>query len=274
MAIDASVLSLFPSASGSSSDALLNILYGGSTTSSADPVQALQNAETNQTKDVALVAAKPDVARDIAAFKAAVASAKTPADLLANPQALKVLLTANGLGDQVNYAALAKKALLSDTTKTTSLANQLTDTRWATVAKTYDFANKGLSVLQTPSVLDSIANGYAQQQWQASLDQATPGLSSALDFRSRASTIKSVDQILGDPTFRKVVTTALGIPEQIAFQSLTTQESTISSRIDLTKFQDPKFVEQFAKQFLIANAANSASSSASGTSSGLLGLFA
>ncbi len=273
MAIDANTLNLFPSAGGSS-DAFLSILYGGSTTGGTDPIQALQSAETNQTKNVALVAAQPDVARDIAAFRAAVASAKTPADLLANPQALKVLLTANGLGDQTSYTALATKALLSDTTKTTSLASQLTDTRWLSVAKTYDFANKGLSILKNPTALNSIASGYAQIQWQTSLDQTTPGLSSALDFRSRASTITSVDQILGDPTFRSVVTTALGIPEQIAFQSLTTQESAISSKVDITKFKDPKFVEQFAKQFLIANANGSSGSSTNSTSSNVLSLYA
>lgn len=278
MVIDASVLNLFPSASGSASDTLLGTVYGSSAGTGGDPIQALQAAEAGQTKAVALVAAKPDVARDIASFRAAVAAAKTPADLLSNPTALRVLLTANGLGDQAGYTALAKKALLSDTTKATSLANTLTDARWKTAAQTYDFAHKGLSVLKSATALNAIANGYAQVQWQTSLDQATPGLSAALDFRSRAGTIKSVDQVLGDATFRNVITTALGIPKQIAYQSLMTQEHAISSRIDLTKFKDPKFTEQFVKQFLVANAASVTSgtgTSGAGTSgNGLLSLFA
>jgi hypothetical protein len=233
-------------------------------------VAALTGAETNQTKDVAAVAAQPSTARDIAAFRAAVAAAKTPADLLNNPQALTVLLTANGLGDQTSYTALAKKALLSDTTKATSLANTLSDTRWKTAAQTYDFANKGLSVIKQAGTLNAIANGYAEVQWQTGLDQTTPGLSSALDFRSRATSIRSVDQILGDSTFRTVVTTALGIPKQIAFQSLSTQEKAISSRIDISKFKDPAFVEQFTKRYLIANAGSSSSGS---SSSSILSLF-
>ena len=64
--------------------------------------------------------------------------------MLADPVARKVLLTANGLGDQTDYAALATKALTSDTTKSDSLASKLSNKQWLTAAKTYDFANKGL----------------------------------------------------------------------------------------------------------------------------------
>ena len=67
--------------------------------------------------------------------------------------------------------------------------------------------------------------------------------------------ITSVDQILGNPTMRTVVTTALGIPEQIAFQPLEAQEKAISSQLNITQFQDPKFVESFVQHYLITNGA-------------------
>jgi len=57
-----------------------------------------------------------------------------------------------------------------------------------------------------------------------------------------------------------VVTTALGLPQQIAFQSLEAQENAITNRLDITKLKDPKFVEQFARRFLIVNATNTSSS--------------
>ncbi len=275
MTIDSSVLNLFGNTSGTTAS-LLDIIYGNGSSGAAnsDPIPALKEAERNQTKDVAAEAAQPDVARDIAAFKSAVAKAKTPADLLANTQARTVLLTANGLGDQAGYTALSTKALLSDTNDPKSLANKLSDTRWKDVAKTYDFANQGLAVLQKQSTIDSVANGYAQVKWESGLDKQTPGLSVALDFRSRASTITSVDQILGDTNLRKAVTTALGIPEQIAFQPLEAQEHAISSRIDISQFKNPAFVEQFTQRYLIqagqAAATNNASAS---SSSGLLSLY-
>lgn len=259
MSIDASILGLFsPQSYGTdTTTSLLSILYGNGTASTPtgngiDPATALNNAVKMEAKSVAAVAKQPLVARDIAAFRTAVATAKSPSDLLSNPAALKVLLTANGLADQAGYPALAKKALLSDTSKPGSLASKLTNPQWLATAKTFDFAQKGLANLKNSAVLASITNGYAEVQWRQSLDANTPGLSKAIDFRARAATIKSVDQVLGDPTFREVVTMALGIPKQIAFQSLAAQEHAITSRIDITKFISPKFVDQFAKRYLIA----------------------
>jgi hypothetical protein len=259
-----SALSLLQ-AMNSGGTGLVGILSGSTQASGTNPVQALQLAVKNQTKAVADEAKQPDVARDIAAFRKAVAKAPDAKTLLADPVARKVLLTANGLGSQTDYAALATKALLSDTTKPDSLASKLANTQWLTVAKTFDFANQGLAVLKDPKVLDSLANGYAEVAWRNSLDESTPGLSNALDFRTRASTINSAYQVLGDPTFRTVVTTALGIPQEIAYQSLDAQAKAITDRVDLTKFKSPAFVEQFTRRFLVA-----ASTSSSGQSSGLL----
>ena len=263
------VLSLFASsASGSGSAGLLSALYpaAGSSAGSSDPVAALQNAVTNSAKDIAQTAAQPAVARDIAAFRSAVAAATSPAQLLQNPTVLKVLLTANGLGGQEQFPALAQKALLSDTTQTGALANTLANTAWKATASTYDFANQGLAVLLKPGVVDTLANGYAEVTWRNSLDQTTPGLSEALSFRQSASTITSALQILGDPTLRTVVTTALNIPQQIAFQDLGAQEQAITNRVDITRFKDSKFVNAFTTQYLLAAQANAASSSSSTTS--------
>ena len=252
---------LFGTSASDAASSIVSILSGsGSAASGTDPLTALSTAERNETTDVAQTAKQPQVAREIAAFTQAVATAKTPADLLKNPQALDVLLTANGLGDQAPYTALAQKALLSNTNDPHSLANQLSDTRWKTVVQTYDFANKGLSVLQNPKVLATLANGFAEVTWRQSLDATTPGLSNALSFRAGAAKVTSVDQILGDSTLRTVVTGALGIPPQIAFQDLGAQEQAISSRLDITKLQDPKFVEGLAQRYLLSAQTSSSSS--------------
>ncbi len=271
--INASLLSLLQTIEGSSSgDPVLNALYGINGTTGAgqkNPIPALTAAEQNQTKEIATTAHQPQIARDIAAFNSAVAAAKDPATLLKNPAVMKVLLTANGLGDQLAYPALVSKALLSNVNDPTSLVNQLADTRWKTVVQTYDFANRGLSVLQNPKVVSTLGNAYAEVAWRQSLDTTTPGLSNALSFRQSAGSITSVDQILGDPTLRTVITTTLGIPQQIAFQSLSTQEQAIRSQIDITKFKDPKFVENFTQRYLIAAGAASTTNSTVSTLSTL-----
>ena len=249
---------LFGGASGDD-NGIMGILSGTAGGASAtNPITALTSAETNQTKDISATAKEPTVARDIAAFTKAVGSATSVKQLLANPTVMKVLLTANGLGDQVSYTALAQKALMSDPSDKTSVASQLktTNSAWLSAAQTYQFAAKGLAVIQTPSVLSTITNAYAEVTWRNSLDATTPGLSNALTFRSGAATVTSVDQILGDPVLRDVVTTALGLPRQIAVQPLATQETAITSRLDIKQLKDPAFVERFVQRYLLAKGSN------------------
>jgi hypothetical protein len=252
--------SLF-SASFGAGDSILDAIYGiGTPSPTQNPVQALASAETNQKQDLQVTAAQPAVQRAITDFTQAVNSAKSVTQLLSNPTVMNVLLTANGMNDQIGYTALATQALTSNLSNPNSLANTLTDTRWKTLATTYNFAANGLSAIQTPAAIASVAAAYTKATWENNEDSVTPGLSNALAFKAQASTITSVDQILGDPTLRTVVTTALSIPEQIAFQNLGAQENAISSRVNIKQFQDPKFVETFIQRYLIAN-----SSSASAT---------
>ena len=208
-----------------------------------------------------MTAAQPMVKATVAAFTQAVNSAKSMTQLLANPQFMNVLLTANGMSDQIGYTALATKTLTSKLSDPSSLVNTLTDTRWKTLAQTYDFSSSGLKSFQNPATIATIANAYATTEWETSEDNVTPGLANALSFKSQASSITSVDQILGNPTMRKVVTVALGIPEQIAFQDLWAQEQAISTRVDIRKFQDPTFVANFTQRYLLNNASASSSSS-------------
>ncbi len=252
---------LFPTAGGVGGSDLLGTLYGssgGTRATATSALAALQNAEKNQTRLVAVTAKQPDVARDIAAFQTALASAKTPSDLLNNPVARKVLLTANGLGSFADSAALARQALLSDPQDNKSLVNRLTDTRWKSVAQTYAFATKGLAVLKHPATQATLANAYAEVKWRESLDATTPGLSNALTFRAGAANVTSTLQILGDSVLRDVVTTALDIPKQIAFQEIPAQERAISTRVDLAKLKDKHFVESFTQQYLMKKAQQAA----------------
>jgi hypothetical protein len=256
---------LFPSTSSTNTTtSLLTAIYGGGaspTTSGSNSLQALQTAELNQTTDIATEARQPQIASDIAAFQKGVAAATTPAQLLQNPAVMKVLMTANGLASQIPYTALAQKVLLSDPTDPNSLVNQLnsTNSAWLPVVQTYQFASKGLSVIQNPQVISTLTNAYAEVSWRQSLDATTPGLSNALTFLQQAGSITSADQILGDATLRTVVTTALNIPLQIAYQDLGAQAQAITSQMDISRLSDPKFAQTIAQEYLL-NTASAAQS--------------
>ncbi len=268
-----SISPLFTSSFDSSS--LLNTLYGSGSTSptlDSSPLVTLKDAELHSADFTAKEAKDPSVARDVAGFKAAVGRAASLSQLLANPQARKVLLTANGLGDSVNYVALAQKVLASDPADPKSLINKLPDKRWLALSKSLDLHGAGLTNLKTAAIIQDVTDGYAQVLWQKQKDVNTPGLSAALEFRNRAHTITSALQILGDANLRKVVTTGLGLPLDIAIQPLEAQEDAINSRLDVKKFKDPKFVEAFTQRFLL-NSVSNAVSAGPVAPTGLLSLF-
>ena len=203
--IDYSLLFGDSSSTSDIATAMLNTLYNGASTTNAttavstgNPLTDLKLAQANETVDVAQEAKTPQVERDIAAFQAGVANAKDIQTALQNPNVMKMLLTANNLSSYIQYPALAQKALLSDPSQSDSLVNQLNDTNLLNTAKSFDFANNGLAALQNPQVMSTLTNGYSEVLWRQSLEKATPGLSNALAFLGQASSIKSVDNILGE----------------------------------------------------------------------------
>jgi hypothetical protein len=234
---------------------LLATLYGQGAAAGpgtqTDPLQALRLAEKNRARQVAAAARQPETLRDTIAFTKAVAKATTAAQALDNPAVLKVLLTANGLADQLPYAALARKVLLSDPADPKSLVSRLADRRWTAVARAFQFATKGIASLKDPKVQATLTQGYAEVTWRRGLEAGTPGLADALDIRERAKTFTSAIQVLGDPVMRRVVTTALGIPQEIAFQELPAQEKAITLRLDLKRLQDPKFIDGLTQRYLM-----------------------
>ncbi len=257
----AALLGLLRGAAGGS---LLSTLYGnGSATGTGvatNPFIALRLAEKNRTREVAATAKQPETLRDITAFRTAVGRATTAAQALDNPSVIKVLLVANGLSDQLPYAALAKKVLLSDPADPKSLVNRLADRRWSAVVDAFQFAKKGIAPLKDPKVQATLTDGYAEVAWRRGLEANTPGLADALDVRERAAKFTTALQVLGDPVLRRVVTTALGIPQEIAFQELPAQERAITQRLDLKRLQEPKFVDGLVQRYLLEKQRNTSPS--------------
>ncbi|MBI1360606.1 MAG: DUF1217 domain-containing protein [Alphaproteobacteria bacterium] len=236
----------------------------GSGTSSLPPAVALQQAEDNESKQLDQVRKDPQVQKDLARYAKVVAGAKTLDDVLDDPVARQVFLKANGLGDQVDYVGLAKKALASDPSDTTSLANKLSSTNgnWLSTINRYNLNLLGVTSLRLPDSLQQVSDDYVSEKRLDNLDNQLPGLGSAILFKALAPTLTSPLQILGSALGREVVTTALGLPKEIAIQSLEAQEKAISQRLDVTKLQNPAFVDNLIQRYLIEN--NSSSSSSTG----------
>jgi hypothetical protein len=252
-----------PDSTANTAASLLSALYNGPPSSAGtfastgDPLLDLKLAQKNESVDVALVAKEPVVQQAINAFKTAVNKATDIKTALANPNIQKVLLTASGLSNYIGETALVQKAFMSDPSDPKSVVHQLGDGTLLATVQTYDFAKNGLAELQNPKILATLTEGYAEVTWRQSLDKATPGLANALNFLSKASSIKSFGDILSSPSNFYVVTGALGVPANIVFQSLSAQKEAINSRVDYAKFQDPHYVNNLTDQYLISKRTNS-----------------
>jgi hypothetical protein len=246
-------------------DVLTSSLFGlsGQQSNPAESLLNLKLAQANETREIAAKRKDPLIARELKAFEDKVRSATTPEEVLDDYFARRVLLTANGLGEQADSVALAKKALIADLSDPDALPYKLSATNkaWLATAQTYDFAAGGLSVLQRDDTIEALKDAYAEVRWQEDLEARSPGLSFALAFIDRASSIDSAIGVLGDAVAREVITGAYGIPKEIAFQSIVTQEAAITRKIDVARLQDPKFVEDVARRYLIAKAGSNAAGS-------------
>jgi hypothetical protein len=268
---------LFASGSSSAADtiaSMISTIYSSPTQSSGpstfvstgNPLVDLKIAQQDETTDVAAEAKEPQVLQAINAFTTAVKNATSIQGALGNPAVQQVLLTANGLSSYIGDTALVQKALMSDPSDPNSLANQMGDQTLISTVQTYDFATNGLAELQNPQVVSTLTNAYAEVMWRESLEQATPGLSNALAFLQQASSITSVNDILGNEVNFDVVTTALGIPESIVNQDQTAQTEAISSRLNIKDLQNPNFVTGMTDQYLLTMQEQNSSSSGSGSS--------
>ncbi len=238
--------------------------------SSGNPITDLKLAQQEQTTGVAAEAKQPQIANTISAFKTAVSNATSIQQALLNPNVQAVLLTANGLANYSGETALVQKIFLSDPSQSNSLVNQLGNPTWLSTVQTYNFAKNGLKELQNPTVVSTLANAYAEVEWRQGLDQATPGLANALTFLSQASSITSADDVLSNDTNFQVITTALGIPQDIVFQDQSAQENAINSHLKISQLQNRNYVTSLTDQYLLVMQESNQSSA--GLGSGLSAL--
>lgn len=110
---------------------------------------ALVSAEKNEAKQLAQVAKDPQVQKDLVRYEKVLKNAKSIDDVLDDPVARTVLMTANGLKADINNIALAKKGMTSDPNDSKSVAVKMSSINgaWLDFAKTYNLAENGLDAL-------------------------------------------------------------------------------------------------------------------------------
>ena len=214
--------------------------------------------EGEEARALARIAREPMQQRNLEQFRRGVERAPDIRAALRDPRVLGVVVTALGIPDAAQQPGLALRALLSDPQDPKSAVNQLPDKRWRAAAESLGLAARGLDALKDPQVQKRLAEGLQRAARNAELAGQAPGLGDAVLFQEQARDVKGVYDILGNAVLRRVVTKALGLPQEIVVQSVEAQARAITSRLDIAKLAKPGEVQKMAERYLSARAMEAA----------------
>jgi hypothetical protein len=217
------------------------------------------------------VKSDPTIAAAEKAFTKAVSNFKSPNDLFSNYNALNFVLTALGETSQLGNVGLLKKVVASDPKNSKSVVNQLNDSGLTQLNSVLNTDGSVNASLQDPAIQAKLKNAYELAQYQNNLAQTNAAVPTALNFATIVSSAKSIYDILGNSTLRNVVSTVGHIPQQVVNQTLEAQAAAFAKVFDVSKANNPTYVQSFVKRYLGTSDANAAASSNS--SSPILSLF-
>lgn len=201
-------------------------------------LSAFQSLEKNRDLYVSRFKNSASFQKDIEYFKTKVAKAQTVDDFLNDPKLLTFAATAFGLEADLKYPARLKKVLKESLTKEDALAKKLIDPRYAEMAKFFSFGDIGLTKVKVSVTQQELIDKYTTAAFEKAQGKTNPALRDALYFERKAGNVTNAYDILGDNVLRAVVTYALGLPPEIARQSVEKQAALITAKLDITKLQN------------------------------------
>jgi hypothetical protein len=184
---------------------------------------------------------------------------------------MQFVMDAVDLGKETDKMGLIKKVLTEKAEDSDALMNKLVDKRFKAAASLLQFGEKGLAKIQRETTKDDLAELYVKNKYSSGLATQNSAVPLALYMKDNAKDVRNTYDILGDSRMRHVVTTALGLPLELANQSVEAQAAAIEKRMKVSDLKDPKFVDKLAKRFLMAS---DDGSSGGGSNQWMLNLFA
>jgi hypothetical protein len=230
--------------------------------------QRLSKGDT--AKQAAQFAAQnPQVKKEIEYFRQKAATVKSVDEFFKDQRLLKFALSAYSLEAEQQFPARIQKIMTSDPKDPKSLANRMLDPRYSEINKDFQFGQQDVANLKLTKFIDKVVEKYATSEYEKKLGEQNPALREAAYFKRKIGDVKDVYQILGDKVLRGVVFDTLGIPAEVANQSLEKQADLVKKGFKLDKVKDKTYVDNFLKRFIVARDRQQAQEQAStGFSSG------
>jgi hypothetical protein len=171
---------------------------------------------SNLPKTLARVGAEPDVSKAAQYYQANIGKVTSVDDFLNNSRLFSYAMNAYGLSDMTYATAFMKKVLTSDLTDSSSFVNKLTDPRFLTFAKAFQFSTDGTVaaqpvIAQNSTEEDDTVEAYTQQQ----VNKGTAASDEATYYQANIGNVTSVDQLMSNSRLLKYAITAYGLNPDI-----------------------------------------------------------
>lgn len=231
----------------------------------------------NRTADLQRAAFEksPLIKNDTDHFLAKIGTITSPKQLVEDPRMLKVALGAFGLSERSDAKYLIEKVLTEGPSEPNALANRLSDKRFLSLAKAFDFTAQPLA-MANPQFGATIVAAYREQGYQRAVGAQDATLQAAMKIESDLPNLAGTDSsesakwysILGTPSLRAVFGTALGLPSGIVSIDIDKQVEMFRERTksqfgsaSISQFATPEARDKLVKAFLARSQLNSGAQS-------------
>ena len=175
------------------------------------------------------------VQKNIKNFQSRISKINSLEDFLSDRKTLSFVLTSFGLEAELNNPGKLKAIINSDPNDLNSYANRLSDSRYGNLNKFLNVKFEGFTKLQNSAAQTKIIDDYLTNAFEVSIGRENPAAREAVFFLRRINEVNSSLEILGDMPLRRIVTSVLNLPPQIARQSVLKQQSLLDAKLDFDK---------------------------------------
>ncbi|KAA1178224.1 DUF1217 domain-containing protein [Rhizobium tropici] len=140
-------------------------------------------------------------------------------DFLNDYQLYSYAMESYGLSDMTYAKAFMKQVLTSDLSDSSSFANKLTDPRYKEMAAAFNFGTGSTNTAQTSTQEDDLIGLYQQ----SFTNEETAAATETSYYSQNISSVKTVDDLLGNTRLRNYVLQAYGIDPTYASSSILKQ---------------------------------------------------
>jgi hypothetical protein len=220
-----------------------------------------------------------EIVRDTEYFEQNIKSVQTAEALVSDRRLLRVALGAFGLQSDIDSRAFIQKVLEGGTEKPETLANRLSDERYAEFAKAFGFGNADGPSTGKESWAQGIIAKFQRQQFEIAVGNQDESMRLAMDAQRTMPEIGALTgseetrwfKIMANPPLRQVFETALGLPASFGQADLDIQANEFADRAqrqlginDLSSLSDPDVQDAIIQRFFLRDQIASFSLQSSG----------